>query len=75
MIPSTPEQLREHVRGWPLGDAKAASAGFYLSPWGKHARRQTLTVEDSLTGKTIDRPPAQMSVTFDAPEWPAFGGT
>ena len=43
---------------------EAASAGFYTSPWGKHARLQILTVEDLLTGKTIDRPPAQTSVTF-----------
>lgn len=43
---------------------ECASAGFYTSPWGKHARLQTLTVEDLLTGKTIDRPPAQTSVTF-----------
>jgi DNA modification methylase len=43
---------------------ECASAGFYTSPWGKHARLQVLTVEDLLTGKTIDRPPAQTSVTF-----------
>lgn len=43
---------------------EAASAGFYTSPWGKHARLQILTVEDLLTGKTVDRPPAQTSVTF-----------
>ena len=43
---------------------ECASAGFYASPWGKHARLQVLTVEDLLTGKTIDRPPAQTSVTF-----------
>ena len=43
---------------------EAASAGFYTSPWGKHARLQILTVEDLLTGKGIDRPPAQTSVTF-----------
>ena len=43
---------------------ECASAGFYASPWGKHARLQILTVEDLLTGKTIDRPPAQTSVTF-----------
>jgi len=41
-----------------------ASAGFYASPWGRHARLQILTVEDLLTGKGIDRPPAQTSVTF-----------
>ena len=43
---------------------EAASAGFYTSPWGKHARMQLVTVEDLLTGKTIDRPPVQASVTF-----------
>jgi len=43
---------------------EAASAGFYTSPWGKHARLQLLTVEDLLTGKGIDRPPAQTSTTF-----------
>ena len=43
---------------------ECASAGFYTSPWGRHARLQILTVEDLLTGKTIDRPPAQTSVTF-----------
>ncbi len=43
---------------------EAASAGFYTSPWGKHSRIQLMTVEDLLTGKTIDRPPAQASVTF-----------
>jgi hypothetical protein len=43
---------------------ECASAGFYTSPWGKHARLQILTVEGLLTGKTIDRPPAQTSVTF-----------
>lgn len=44
--------------------AEAASAGFYESPWGKHARLQILTVEELLAGKGIDRPPAQASVTF-----------
>lgn len=43
---------------------EAASAGFSTSPWGKHARLQLLTVEDLLTGKGIDRPPAQTSATF-----------
>ncbi|HXG56199.1 MAG TPA: DNA methyltransferase [Vicinamibacterales bacterium] len=43
---------------------EAASAGFYTSPWGKHARLQIITVEDLLTGKTIDRPPIQTSTTF-----------
>ena len=43
---------------------EAASAGFYTSPWGKHARLQLVTVEDQLTGKTIDRPPIQTSTTL-----------
>jgi DNA modification methylase len=43
---------------------EAASAGFYTSPWGKHQRLQILTIEDLLIGKTLDRPPAQASVTF-----------
>lgn len=43
---------------------EAASAGFYTSPWGKHQRLQILTIEDLLTGKMLDRPPAQASVTF-----------
>lgn len=43
---------------------EAASAGFYKSPWGTHPRIQLVTVEDLLTGKGIDRPPAQASVTF-----------
>ena len=30
---------------------EAASAGFYTSPWGTHARIQLVTVEDLLTGK------------------------
>jgi hypothetical protein len=38
---------------------EAASAGFYTSPWGKHARLQLLTIEELLTGKGIDRLPAQ----------------
>ena len=43
---------------------EAASAGFYTSPWGKHQRLQILTIEDLLTGHSIDRPPVQASVTF-----------
>jgi DNA modification methylase len=50
---------------------EAASAGFYTSPWGKHPRLQLITVEDLLTGKTIDRPPIQTSTTFKkAPKAP-----
>jgi site-specific DNA-methyltransferase (adenine-specific) len=43
---------------------ECASAGFYASPWGKHARLQILTIEGLMTGKGIDRPPAQTSVTY-----------
>jgi hypothetical protein len=51
---------------------EAASAGFYTSPWGKHPRLQLVTVEDLLTGKTIDRPPIQTSTTFKkAPKAPS----
>ena len=53
---------------------EAASAGFYTSPWGKHARLQLVTVEHLLTGKGIDRPPVQASVTFKrAPRAKATG--
>ena len=53
---------------------EAASAGFYTSPWGKHPRLQILTVEDLLTGKGLDRPPAQASATFKrAPKAKAAG--
>ncbi len=44
---------------------------------GKHPKLQILTIEDLLTGKTLDRPPAQASVTFKrAPkaEAPAMKG-
>jgi hypothetical protein len=43
---------------------EAASAGFYTSPWGKHARLQLVTVDDLIMGKGIDRPPIQASTTF-----------
>jgi hypothetical protein len=43
---------------------EAASAGFYTSPWGKHARLQLVTVEYLLTGGNINRPPIQTSTTF-----------
>jgi len=50
----------------PIGPLRneAANAGFYKSPWGQHPRLQILTVEDLLTARTINRPPAQTSVTF-----------
>ena len=51
---------------------EAASAGFYTSPWRKHPRLQLLTIDELLTGRGIDRPPAQTSVTFKrAPKAPA----
>ena len=54
---------------------EAASAGFYTSPWGRHARLQLITVEDLLIGRGIDRPPAQASVTFKrAPKAKLAGG-
>ncbi len=43
---------------------ETANAGFYKSPWGQHPRLQILTIENLLTGKTINRPPAQTSTTF-----------
>lgn len=52
--------------------AEAAHAGFYHSPgWNKkYPRLQLLTVEELLSGKTIDRPPH--SVTFK--QAPKSGG-
>lgn len=35
---------------------EAASAGFYTSPWGKHARLQLFTVAELLDGATLDYP-------------------
>jgi DNA modification methylase len=44
---------------------EAASAGFYKSPWGQHARLQIITVGELLAGKRLDAPPArQTSVTY-----------
>lgn len=44
---------------------EAASAGFYQSPWGTHARLQLLTVPELLAGKRIDAPPmGQVGQTF-----------
>jgi len=46
---------------------EAPSAGFYESPWGKHARIQLLTVADVLGGKGIDYPrTAGTNVTLKA---------
>lgn len=35
---------------------EAASAGFYTSPWGKHARLQLFTVAELLAGASVDYP-------------------
>ncbi|GAI64066.1 unnamed protein product, partial [marine sediment metagenome] len=45
---------------------EAASAGFYKSSWGtKHPVLQILTIEDLLSGKSVDCPPlSQVDVTF-----------
>jgi len=44
---------------------EAASAGFFESPWGKHARIQLLTVGEILEGKGIDYPrPSGANVTL-----------
>ncbi|HRI65255.1 MAG TPA: DNA methyltransferase [Polyangium sp.] len=45
-------------------EKEAATAGFYSSPWGHHARIQILTVEQILAGKGIDYPgPMSTNVT------------
>jgi hypothetical protein len=36
--------------------AEAASAGFYVSPWGNHPKLQILTVGELLDGRSIDYP-------------------
>jgi len=36
--------------------ARAAEAGFYESPWGKHPRLQLRTVKELLDGKGVDYP-------------------
>ena len=51
---------------------EAASAGFYESPWGKHARIQLLTIEDLLGGKSIDYPQAA-DVTFKKAQRVRYG--
>lgn len=44
---------------------ETASAGFYKSPWGKHPVLQILTIEDLLSGKSVDCPPlSQVDITF-----------
>ena len=45
--------------------ADAASAGFYVSPWGQHPRLQILTIKELLEGKRIDMPQtAGINITF-----------
>ncbi len=44
---------------------EAASAGFYMSPWGTHPKIQIVTVGELLDGRRIDMPPIrQTSVTY-----------
>jgi len=38
---------------------ESTSCGFYQSTWGKHPRLQILTVEQLLSGETINRPPTR----------------
>ncbi len=54
---------------------EAASAGFYQSPWGTHARLQLFTVAALLDGMRIDAPPmGQAGQTFKkAPKASADG--
>ena len=45
--------------------AEAASAGPYVSPWGRHPRVQIVTVGELLAGKTLNAPPPrQTSLTY-----------
>ena len=46
--------------------AEAASADFYVSPWGtKHARLQILNIKELLDGKRVDYPASRhTNVTF-----------
>ncbi|MFQ5895447.1 MAG: DNA methyltransferase [Nitrospinota bacterium] len=44
---------------------EVATAGFYVSPWGKHPRLQILTIGEILEGQVIDFPPmSQVNRTF-----------
>jgi hypothetical protein len=44
---------------------EAATAGFYQSPWGTHARLQIVTIPELLGGKRLDVPPmGQVGQTF-----------
>ncbi len=54
---------------------EAVGAGFYESPWGKHAKIQLLTVAEILEGERIDMPPAQgVNVTFKKAPKPSRKG-
>jgi DNA modification methylase len=44
---------------------ESATAGFFVSPWGKHPKIQILTIADLLEKKRIDYPPSQqVNVTY-----------
>jgi len=44
---------------------EAATAGCFISPWGKHPKIQILTVADLLEQKRIDYPPSQqVNITY-----------
>lgn len=45
--------------------AEASAAGFYASPWGRHAKLQLLTIAELLEARTVDAPPS--NVTFREP--------
>lgn len=46
---------------------EALAAGFYESPWGKHARLQLITVGELLAGRQIDAPrTAGTNITYKA---------
>lgn len=54
---------------------EAVGAGFYESPWGKHAKIQLVTVGELLKGARIDMPSAQgMNVTFKKAPKPSRKG-
>ncbi|MGH8065539.1 MAG: hypothetical protein ACRERE_09940 [Candidatus Entotheonellia bacterium] len=40
----------------PAMRREAATAGFYISPWGEHPRLQPLTIDDLFDGRGIDYP-------------------
>ena len=54
---------------------ESVGAGFYESPWGKHAKIQLLTVSELLKGKRIDMPATQgVNVTFKKAPKPSRKG-